>query len=145
MGDITEVYGCIIGPSFYDQDIWMGQQNVARIAQLPEADARPALTRDMFLIPHHSSPSSLYIAQVIVFGATYNRVEYVWDRWLAKFEALLHSVYCEAADVHLLTSLNRSYHYRWEPASSENSPLAGDTPVPIQDWRFSGGPRSFGQ
>ena len=108
MGDITEVYGCIVGPSFYDQDIWMAEQNVARIAQLPEADTRPALTRDMFHIPQ---PSSLYIAQIIVFGAAYNRVEYVWDRWLAKFEALLQSLYWDTADVHLLTSLNRSYHY----------------------------------
>ena len=102
MGDITEVYGCIIGLSFYEQDIWMAEQNAMRIAQLTESDTRPALTRDMFHIPQ---PSSLYIAQIIVFGATYNRVEYVWDRWLAKFETLLHSLYCDGAHVHLYTSV----------------------------------------
>lgn len=142
MGDITEVYGCIIGPSFYERDIWMAEQNAVRIAQLPESDTRPAMTRDMFHIPQ---PSSLYIAQIIVFGATYNRVEYVWDRWLAKFETLLHSLYCDGAHVHLYTSRNDTYHYQWEPGAPEDGALVGDAPVPIQNWRFSGGPRSCEQ
>jgi hypothetical protein len=136
MGDITEVYGCIIGPSFYERDIWMAEQNAVRIAQLPESDTRPAMTRDMFHIPQ---PSSLYIAQIIVFGATYNRVEYVWDRWLAKFETLLHSPYCDGAHVHLYTSRNDTYHYQWEPGAPEDGALVGDAPVPIQNWRFLAG------
>jgi hypothetical protein len=59
---------------------------------------------------HAPQPSSLYIAQIIVFGATYNRLEYLWDRWLDKFEKLLRSPYCDGAHVPLYTSRNETFH-----------------------------------
>jgi len=134
MGDMTEVYGCIIGPSLYDQDIWqdiwMAEQNAIRIGQLPETDTRPPLTSDMF---HISQPSSLYMAQIIVFGAASTRVEHVWDRWPDKVEILLRSLYCDGARVHLYASRNEPFHNQWEPVAPEDGALAGDTPVRIQN------------
>jgi hypothetical protein len=126
VGHTSVVHGYIFG---------MGtnvSENVASIAALPEHDTRPYLTRDMFALPHmdHS-----YWDQLIAFGLVYNRVELWWEAWLEKFEALLRTMYWDEAHVYLQTDLWGSYHYVWTPLPIEMS-------GPVQQWTFSGGPRT---
>ena len=125
MGHVADVFGYILGRDDF------AKENEARIAALPEHDTRPEITRDMFAVPtrEHS-----YLSQLISFGRSYNGVENHWEAWLTKFEALLRGMYWDEAHVYLKTELWGSFHYVWTPKP--------DTPLPNQEWTFSGGPRS---
>src|SRR5689334_13579512 len=126
MGHISLVYGYIYGLGTHAQD------NAERIAVLPEQDCRPYLTRDTFAV---RNMEHRYWDQLITFGLVYNRVELFWETWLDKFEALLRTMYWDEAHVYLQTDLWGSYHYVWSPL-----PEVGD--LPVQQWTFSGGPRT---
>ena len=127
MGHPSIVHGYIYGRGEY------ANEHATAIAALPEQDARPYLTRDMFALP---SLKHSYYDQLISFGLVYNRVEGCWPQWLEKFEALLRAMHWDVAHVYLETDLWGSYHFVWERSSEE----AGDPPG--EEWKFTGGPRS---
>ena len=138
MGDISEVYGCIVGASFYPQVKAMHELNRQRIAALPETDSWPYLTRDMFALPREEHN---YGTQVIPFAASYNQVERAWEQWLTKFEALLSMMYLDAAYVHLHTQFRGKYSYTWKPSGEPGRiPVSDNLPPPFPVV-FSGGPR----
>jgi hypothetical protein len=85
------------------------------INTLPEQDARPHLTRDLFAIPtrEHSRGDHL-----IAFGTIYNGVETAWEEWLEKFEALLQRLDWYEARVYLRTEC-------WAASTT-----AGNVPIP---------------
>jgi hypothetical protein len=132
MGHFTKVYGYIYALGGHDGE------NAARIAALPETDTWPYLTRDLFAVPNRQH---IYWDQLITFGSLYNGVERAWETWLSKFEALLRTMDWDEAHVFLETELWGSYHYVWEPLPYDDQPDKS-APLPIQRWKFSGGPRS---
>lgn len=132
MGHFTIVYGYINGLGDYSEE------NVRGILALPEVDTWPYLTKDLFAVP---SREHSYWDQVFTFGNLYNGVERAWDQWLLKFEVLLRGMYWFEAHVHLQTEIWGAYHYIWKPLSPID--LKGDAlSSPVQEWTFSGGPRT---
>ena len=132
MGHFTIVHGYIHAwEDFFEE-------NAEIIARLPEEDTWPWLTRDLFVVPQRTHS---YSRQIISFGTMYDGVEGEWEAWLTKFERLLRRMYWDDAHVYLKTELWGDYHYVWEiiiPPEVAEEGLEG----PLQDWTFSGGPRS---
>jgi hypothetical protein len=132
MGHFTIVHGYInANEAFFEE-------NTAVIAALPEEDSWPHLTRDLFVVPQKKHS---YDGQIISFGTMYNGVETEWEQWLTKFERLLRSLYWDDAHVYLQTELWGSYHYVWKIIYPSEGTEEGFQ-LPLQQWTFSGGPRS---
>jgi hypothetical protein len=132
MGHFSVVHGYINGPGDY------ADENRASIDALPADDTWPYLTRDLFAVP---SEKHSYYEQLITFGTIYNGVERAWKEWLGKFEALLRTMYWYETHVHLETDYWGTYHYVW----TSLTPIGvkrGAPESPVQQWTFSGGPRS---
>ena len=118
MGSFTTLHGYILGIGTH------AAENAARIATLPEIDERPVpLPRGMFAVPANENN---YWDQVIAFGLLYNGVQSHWEDWLAKFEALLRTLYWEEAHVYLETEDSGSYHFQWrvDPPEEEEAAAA---------------------
>lgn len=115
--------------------------NLHAISTLPEDDAWPFLSRAMFSSSTHSIQTT-YKSQIIHFGASFKQIEWDWEEWLTKFEALLRKMYWDEIHLHLLAEwLNFSpIHYIWKDEGQATSP---DHPHPVARWTFLGGPRSF--
>lgn len=131
MGHFSIVHG-------YSYGCGDAEDSRAVINALPEQDAWPYLTRDLFSIPtrEHS-----YWDHLITFGTVYNGVERAWQEGLEKFEALLQRLDWDEAHVYLETELWGSYHYRWKRTSTEVPQENGDV-MSVSGWEFSGGPRT---
>lgn len=169
MGMESVIYGFIQGPHWphemshaYDSSLEHSQKqlrymeidqklrakahhNLQAIATLPEEDTWPFLSRFMF----SSSTNSLqttYKSQIIHFGASFKQIEWDWEEWLTKFEALLRRMYWDEVHLHLLAEgLNfSSIHYCWKDEEEEKA-IYPDHPHPVARWIFSGGPRTFHQ
>jgi len=130
-GHFSIVHGYICG---------IGDPEESRVVihALPEQDAWPYLTRDLFAIParEHS-----YWDHLVTFGTIYNGVERAWEEWLEKFEALLQRLDWDEAHVYLQTDAWGSYDYHWKRTYTEVPQEDGDAIV-ISGWEFSGGPRT---
>jgi hypothetical protein len=142
MGMTTVLYGHIYAPGE------AAEMNAASIAALPEDDPWPYLTHDLFSLPHmHHS----YNDQLISFGTLYKNLEpgASWDRWQAKFEALLRTMVWDVAHVYLDVESEGRYHFTWKRDewqwSVYETPKAamdafGEMTVrPVERWTFSGG------
>lgn len=128
------VYGCIraqpTDEALRDQQF---RANLAAIASLPEDDGVPLLAREMFGASGRDIFSGTYHTQVIHFGASYRAVEYEWEQWLARFEALLAKMYWVSATVHLQTELSGNHTFVYVPRSGEHRP--GDGPLQLRcEW-----------
>src|SRR5690606_24732243 len=73
--------------------------NRQAVMRLPQADAWPFLCREMFSVPGDDLMGGTYHTQVIHFGMSYRAVEYEWEHWISKFEALLRNMYWVNATV----------------------------------------------
>lgn len=96
--------------------------NCQALLDLDEVDTFPYLTSGMFSIPAEEMEQGTYQTQVIHFAASYQAVEYHWEEWMAKFEALLKKMYWVAAKVHMETELSGNHTFFWESSSDYHSP-----------------------
>jgi len=143
MGHISIVYGHIIGEPWKSGDYHKLQRlNKNIIDALPDNDSFPWLTKKMFLVPDPDK-DKMYRDQIIVFGASYKSVEYEWDEWLDKFEAILKQLYWSSATVHLDTELVGTHKYEWVFDVNQTDNWISDNPKPTTQWNFEGGPRKF--
>ena len=53
---------------------------------------------------------------------SYNSIEYEWERWISRFEAMLRSMYWSSATVHLETELSGKHTFSWESTGAGHNP-----------------------
>jgi hypothetical protein len=118
-------------------------QNLQAISALPEEDTWPFLSRSMFSSSTNSIQTT-YKSQIIHFGASFKQIEWAWEEWLTKFEALLRKMYWDEVHLHLLSEAwnASSVHYVWKDEDEEKA-IYPDHADPVARWTFSGGPRTF--
>lgn len=128
------VYGCIKDqPGDETERDHRYHANATAIAALPEDDGFPLLAREMFGSSGRDPFSGTYHTQVIHFGASYRAVEYEWEQWLARFEALLAKMYWVSATVHLQTELSGNHTFIYQPKGGIHRP--GDGPLAVRcEW-----------
>ncbi|MGC4034623.1 MAG: hypothetical protein QM764_01590 [Chitinophagaceae bacterium] len=144
MGHITTVYGNIIGATWKTDDYHKLQRiNKNIISNLTFDDnSFPWITQKMFLVPDPDK-DKMYCDQVIVYGASYKSLEYEWNEWLEKFENILRQLFWTSVTIHLDTELVGNHKYEWTINFSQTDNWFLDTPKPILQWTFEGGPRKF--
>ncbi|MEJ2043203.1 MAG: hypothetical protein P8X74_02465 [Reinekea sp.] len=96
--------------------------NCDALLELNEVDTFPYLTSSMFSVPQEELEQGTYQTQVIHFAASYQAVEYHWEAWVTKFEALLKRMYWISATVHLETELSGKHTFSWESSGAYHSP-----------------------
>lgn len=120
------VYGVIRGiPAGGELEAYRRRRtNWAAIQELPSNldDDWPFLSREMFSMPGPDVYSGTYHTQLIHFAASYNSIEYEWERWISRFEAMLRSMYWLSATVHLETELSGKHTFSWESAGAGHNP-----------------------
>ena len=124
------------------------EHNRLVIMQLPETDLWPPLTRGMFSFSPNESflrahVTTTFRGRVIYFGGSFSKLYLDWAEWLEKFESLLRRLYWEHAAVVLVPELIKHFTYRWDATHEAAELFSAKPPVPVQEWTFSGGPRSF--
>lgn len=135
MDNESIVYGCIkhlpFGDKVQRQTSYVHNRRVIR--QLPQADEWPFLCREMFSVPGDDLMGGTFQTQVIHFGMSYQAVEYEWEHWLHKFEALLKQMYWVSAVVQLETELAGHHTFVWDCAEVCHEP--GDEPLRVRcEW-----------
>lgn len=128
------VYGCIRDQAGDDVDREARRRaNMDALASLPDDDGFPLLPRAMFGASGVDRCDGTYHTQVIHFGASYRAIEYEWEQWLARFEALLSRMYWVNAVVHLQTELSGNHTFIYEPRGGVHRP--GDGPLAVRcEW-----------
>lgn len=126
------VYGCI-------KDINMDRSDMSGVARrrvnrdvmlsLPNASDWPFLCQEMFAIPSETPQQNGYLTEVMHFGASYRAIEYEWEQWIEKFEAMLQQMYWVSATVHLETELSGTHTFTWESGRHYHEPHCGDLHV----------------
>lgn len=135
MNNESIVYGCIKHLPFGDDNQRRAScfHNRRAIRALPMADECPFLCQDMFSIPGDPDRDGSYQTQVIHFGLSYRAVEYEWQRWINKFEALLKQMYWVGATVHLETEFAGFHTFLWDSADDYHEP--SDEPLRVRcEW-----------
>lgn len=124
MDQETIVYGVIKDVATNDEGLELKARlvNCDAILDLGEDDFFPYLTRSMFSVPVAELEQGTYHTQVIHFAASYQAVEYEWQEWMAKFEALLSKMYWVSAKVHLETELSGTHTFVWEADGQYHQP-----------------------
>lgn len=119
------------------------QQNLLAISTLPDDDTWPFLSRSFFSSSTHSFQTT-YKSQIIHFGGSFKQIEFDWEAWLTKFEALLSKMYWDEVHLHLFSEQCGFswYHYAWKD-ENEDKAIYPDHPHPVANWTFSGGPRTL--
>jgi hypothetical protein len=131
------VYGCIKDVANLAGDVTRRRNNRDILLSLPRADAWPFLCQEMFAIPQVEVGQGNYQTEVMHFGASYQAVEYEWEQWLSKFEALLSQMYWVSATVHLETELSGTHTFVWESDGTSHVPGSGDPKVRCE-WSHEG-------
>jgi hypothetical protein len=140
----TIIYGYIQGAEWMSSDLRkLHRLNREVIANLPEKDTFPYLTRSMFAIPGDEPEQGTYRSQIIHFAASMKEAELQWKKWLEKFEALLRKLYWFNAKVHLRAEVIGDFDYEWTVDANQIVLFLKDAPKPPTNWFFDGGPRSF--
>lgn len=124
MDQETIVYGIIKDVASNDPAFQVRSRlvNCDALLDLNEVDTFPYLTSSMFSIPEEDLEHGTYQTQVIHFAASYQAVEYHWEQWMAKFEALLKKMYWVSATVHLETELSGKHTFNWESPGAYHAP-----------------------
>ena len=144
MSQQSIIYGYIQGAEWMSSDPRrLHRLNRQTLAQLPETDAFPYLTRAMFGVGGDDAPQGTYRSQIIHLGASMREVELEWRKWLEKFEALLRRLYWFNAIVHLRAELVGDHDYEWTVDADQIVHYFQDPPQPPTKWLFDGGPRHF--
>jgi len=137
MGRVTTIHGaiyCHVGGRRSADDLPRGidsaEHNARVLAQLPDHDAFPHLSRNMFSITSSTyAKPPLYRVQVIHLGASMKDLDAAWHDWLPRFELLLGELHYDRAHVRLSIDADAVFDYVWKCTSVHTS--------------FEGGPRSF--
>lgn len=124
MDQETFVYGVIKDAPMGNrtQQAQSRMTNAAALAALYEDDSFPHLSRSMFAYPDDSLERGTYQTQIIHFAASYQAVEYHWEQWMAKFEALLKQMYWVSATVYLETELSGKHTFQWACNGAYHAP-----------------------
>lgn len=107
------------------------------IESLPDAEGWPFISREMFSVSAINTPSALSQTQIIHFGASYLSIEYEWQMWMKKFEALLMTMYWVNAKVHLETETTGLHTFIWESINEFHQP--GEALQVRCEWQREGG------
>ena len=138
------IYGYIQGAEWMSSDFHrLHRLNRQVIAELPESDTFPFLTRGMFAIPGEEPAQGTYRSQIIHFGGSFMGIEREWRKWLEKFEALLRRMYWFNAVVMLRGEIIGEQQYEWTVDAGQIVHYLEDPPHPAAKWFFDGGPRRF--
>lgn len=131
------VYGVIRDVAASDIEFVQHSRRVngEALLALGDVDDYPHLTTSMFAIPVEELEQGTYQTQVIHFAASYQAVEYHWEDWLAKFEALLKRMYWVSATVHLETALSGNHTFEWDSPGAYHAP-SGEFSVHCE-WQHS--------
>lgn len=116
------VYGCIKDVAKFNDDAKRRRANRFAMLTLPKSEDWPYLCQEMFAIPKIEVTSDNYHTEVMHFGASYKAIEYEWEHWMKKFEALLSKMYWISAVVHLETELTGIHTFTWESKSDAHVP-----------------------
>lgn len=119
------VYGCIKDMAGDDLDSERRRNNRRAIMNLPKSEEWPYICREMFSLPTMERHSENYLTEVMHFGASYKAIEYEWNDWMARFEALLDQMYWVSAVVHLETELSGVHTFCWQSKNDGHCPGAG--------------------
>lgn len=124
MDQETIVYGIIRDVASSDRAFQVRSRlaNCDALLDLNDIDSFPYLTSSMFAIPNDELEQGTYQTQVIHFAASYQAVEYHWEQWMAKFEALLKKMYWVSATVHMETELSGRHTFYWESTGAFHAP-----------------------
>lgn len=131
------VYGCIKDIAYSEYESTRRRQNRQAMLSLPTADDWPFLCQEMFSIPSAEANRANYQTEVMHFGASYKAIEYEWEQWIEKFEALLNQMYWVSATVHLETELSGTHTFTWEANSNFHAPNSGNMQVRCE-WSHEG-------
>ena len=75
----------------------------------------------------------------------HNSIEYEWERWISRFEAMLRSMYWSSATVHLETELSGKHTFSWESTGAGHNPSDSELKM-VCEWErestFNQRPRS---
>lgn len=137
MGHQTLVYGaieCLGHAGREDADAI----NRAIIDGLPDDDSWPFIVRSMFAHTHDDSVNVSYACSVIHFGASYKELDEDWNRWVAKFEAILFRMQAVGAVVHIESERFGDHRLRWAAKVTRDDEGA-------MDWQFIDGPRTLAE
>lgn len=136
MDQQSVVYGCIKDTVFGDGDTsadYRRSNNREVMQELPSVEEWPLLSREMFAMPVAGSEleedDDGMHTDVMHFGSSYKAVEYEWEQWLAKFEAMLKRMYWVSATVHLQTELNGTHTFSWESHDEYHAPSESELSV----------------
>ena len=152
MGERCSLSGHIQSAWYYcrtDKDTRaLAARNQQVISELPEFDEWPFLTRGMFAFSPNETfvgdeVTTTYRGQVIYFGGSFSKLYLEWHEWLEKFESLLRRLYWEHAAAVLKPELIVHQTYYWKATRESMERFSLTPPIPVQDWKFQGGPRSF--
>lgn len=102
---------CVYGYIKFDRRFDNSQtHNQHCLSALPQFSEDVLLWQGMFhLALRHDSNSCM-----IHFAATYDGVEYEWERWVSQFQSMLASMHWDHATVHLETAHSGSHVFSWE-------------------------------
>jgi hypothetical protein len=137
MSSESIVYGFIDGAT-YEPPAYrrLQENNFAVLAQLPDEDDFPCLTREMFAAPPPQARRGTSRSQVIHFGASMNGLEFgVVPLWVEKFEALLRRLYWIEATAHVWTDfIDGAYQFWWHVDDSIMYSYRAGRPRPSDVW-----------
>ena len=137
MSHETLVYGLIDGAT-YKPPVYrrLQEANLAVLAQLPDEDDCPCLTRHMFAAPPPEPRRGTFRSQVIHFGASMNRLDFdAVPEWIEKFEALLRQLFWFEAIAHIWTNyIDGAYQFWWKVDDSVIDSYRSGDPRPSDAW-----------
>jgi hypothetical protein len=122
------VYGCIKDMVFTtDMEETRRRRQVNRrvLLALPSVEDWPLLSREMFVMPSETLVVDDLHTDVVPFGSSYRGIEYEWEQWLSRFEAILRRMYWVAATVHLETEFNGTHTFVWQTELDCHEPDSG--------------------
>jgi hypothetical protein len=131
----------------YISEAWFGEPQKHRLVRrwnrkvirgLPPLDSWPPLSRGMFTFSGASGVRGGYLGSIIYFGGRYKAIEWEWDEWLAKYEALLTRLYWTESVVYLDMEAAGSSRFKWELDQESFQGILVMPPKLPKSWNFDG-------
>jgi len=136
MAHETLVYGFIAGQRRDAHDLH--RYNLQTLAELPESDDFPYLSRSMFSCAGDQPLQGTFRTPVIHFGGSMNGLDFDGvPRWITKFESLLSRLYWHEASAHIWTDfIDGCYQYwwAWDQAQLVVASYRTQNPQPTSRW-----------
>lgn len=138
MGTESVVLGYIAEPWIAndDRNEHFRDWNRRILAELPQQDAWPPLSRELFAWTALDPLRGGYRGSVIHFAGRFKSIEQEWGEWLSKYEQLLGRLFWESSVVYLHTELAGDFKFEW--CLSSWASLLSSPPVLATSWEFQG-------